>query len=74
MVLVVLKYQSTHALEIILMQKKLKRLLAKISEAAKHKDADKKKFCFFCSFGFLFFFFNRTRLPFMSYLKKNTKW
>lgn len=69
----VLKYQSTHALKITLMQKKiLKSLLAKISVTAKYKDADEKTFFFFCDFFFLFL--NRIRilrLPFLGYLKKN---
>lgn len=75
----VLRYQSTHALKITLMQKKKKvskSLLAKISVTAKYEDADEKTFFFFCDF-FFFFFLNRIRilhLPFLGYLKKNTKW
>lgn len=54
----VLRYQSTHALKITLMQKKKKvskSLLAKISVTAKYEDADEKTFFFFCDFFFLFF-------------------
>lgn len=54
----VLRYQSTHALKITLMQKKKKvskSLLAKISVTAKYEDADEKTFFFFCDFFFSFF-------------------